>query len=202
MLAASSPQQCLLWQLLSYCSSGSIADAARSRRAGTPTHCRYPLANALHCNIYTQACRNIYVAACPPVQSVGTGLQEKGRPAPALQLPVPDTLPAGSAAHTRDELCAQVGRWDDSAVEGQPLVPDDIASLPVVREDQAGAALALRRLRRRVTGSLGSPVRVPTWQEGDLEEAQIELLRRPDGSLHEIGSGAYGKVLSERCLAI
>ncbi|KAK9845241.1 hypothetical protein WJX81_000902 [Elliptochloris bilobata] len=54
----------------------------------------------------------------------------------------------------------------------------------------------MRRLRKDLgnAGSLGVALPRPAWQEGDLEEAHIEILRRPDGALHEVGSGAYGEV--------
>ena len=82
----------------------------------------------------------------------------------------------------------------DGLHPGHPSVPEGAASVPGGGGD-GGAAQAMRgmRLDRGVAGSLGAPVPRPAWQEGDLEEAQIEILRRPDGTLHEIGSGAYGK---------
>ena len=82
----------------------------------------------------------------------------------------------------------------DGLHPGHPSVPEGAASVPS-GGGEGGAAQAMRgmRLDRGVAGSLGAPVPRPAWQEGDLEEAQIEILRRPDGTLHEIGSGAYGK---------
>jgi len=68
------------------------------------------------------------------------------------------------------------------------------------------AELARRRLRLKHSagGSLnaaGPAGGGADWQEGDLEDGQVELLHRPDGSLHEIGSGAYGKVGHSRRLS-
>jgi len=68
------------------------------------------------------------------------------------------------------------------------------------------AELARRRLRLKHSagGSLnaaGPAGGGADWQEGDLEDGQVELLHRPDGSLHEIGSGAYGKVGRRRRLS-
>lgn len=84
------------------------------------------------------------------------------------------------------------GVWDDTAEQGQALAPPGAGGDPA----NGDRALALRRLQKRmgVAGSLSAPVPAPAWQEGDLEEGQVQLLRKPDGSLHEVGAGAYGKV--------
>lgn len=113
---------------------------------------------------------------------------------------MPSALPPGNS---RQAPPHQHSAWDDTAGEevprdglhaGHPSVPEGAASVPGGSDD-GGAAQAMRGMLsdRGVAGSLGAPMLRPAWQEGDLEEAQIEILRRPDGALYEIGSGAYGK---------